>query len=292
MIKSMTGFGRGEVSTDNLKVVIELKSVNHRYCEIYLRMPRSMNVLEDRIRRVVQSRVSRGRVDAFINVELRGENKPLVKVDGELARDYARAAEEIKSRLQLEGELTVSDLLHLSGVVSLEEPENDVEQWWPVIEGSLEKALDGLLDMRRREGLRLHSDIKARSGLITSMVKGIEARAPVVVEEYRERLSQRVRELLETGMPDPARLDAEVVLYAERSAITEEVVRLYSHLSQLEGCLENKEPVGRKLDFLIQEMNREVNTIASKSADLEINRTVVEIKSELEKIREQVQNIE
>lgn len=292
MIKSMTGFGRGEVCTDNLRVVIEIKSVNHRYCEIVLRMPRSMNVLEDRIRRVIQTRIARGRVDVYVNVELRGENKPLVKVDDSLAGDYVRASKEIKSRLQLDGEITVTDLLHLAGVVSLEEPENDVQLWWPVIEGSLTNALDGLMEMRHLEGRRLHNDIKERAGKITEMVKGIEARAPVVVEEYRERLSQRVRELLEPGLLDQARLDAEVVLFAERSAITEEIVRLNSHLAQLEGCLESGVPVGRKLDFLMQEMNREVNTIASKSADLAINRTVVEIKSELEKIREQVQNVE
>lgn len=292
MINSMTGFGRGEVCTDNLKAVIEMKSVNHRYCEIVLRMPRSMNVLEDRIRRVIQEKIARGRVDVFVNIELRGENKPLVKVDEDLAGDYVRAANDIRARLMLDGNVTVNDLLHLPGVVSLEEQENDVEQWWPVVQGALVKAMEGQLEMRRREGRRLQSDIRKRSGQIAVMVKSIENRSPVVVEEYRERLSQRINELVEPGLLDQGRLDTEVVIIAERAGITEEIVRLNSHLAQLDACMESDVPVGRKLDFLMQEMNREVNTIASKSADLVINRTVVEIKSELEKIREQVQNVE
>lgn len=269
-----------------------MKSVNHRYCEIVLRMPRSMNVLEDRMRRVIQEKIARGRVDVFVNIELRGENKPLVKVDEDLAGDYVRAANDIRARLMLDGNVTVNDLLHLPGVVSLEEPENDVEQWWPVVQGALVKATEGQLEMRCREGRRLQSDIKKRSEQIAVMVKTIENRSPVVVEEYRERLSQRINELLEPGKLDQARLDTEVVIIAERAGITEEIVRLNSHLAQLNACIESDVPVGRKLDFLMQEMNREINTIASKSADLVINRTVVEIKSELEKIREQVQNIE
>lgn len=292
MINSMTGFGRGEVCTDNLKTVIEMKSVNHRYCEIVLRMPRSVNVLEDRIRRVIQEKIARGRVDVFINIELRGANKPLVKVDEDLAGDYVRAANDIKARLTLDGNVTVNDLLHLPGVVSLEEPENDVEQWWPVVQEALVKAMAGQLEMRRREGRRLQNDIKNRSGQIAEMVESIAKRSPVVTEEYRERLSQRLTELLEPGTLDMSRLDTEVVIIAERASITEEIVRLRSHLAQLDTCMESDVPVGRKLDFLMQEINREVNTIASKSADLQINRTVVEIKSELEKIREQVQNIE
>jgi len=292
LINSMTGFGRGEVCTDNLKTVIEMKSVNHRYCEIVLRMPRSVNVLEDRIRRVIQEKIARGRVDVFINIELRGANKPLVKVDEDLAGDYVRAANDIKARLTLDGNVTVNDLLHLPGVVSLEEPENDVEQWWPVVQEALVKAMAGQLEMRRREGRRLQNDIKNRSGQIAEMVESIAKRSPVVTEEYRERLSQRLTELLEPGTLDMSRLDTEVVIIAERASITEEIVRLRSHLAQLDTCMESDVPVGRKLDFLMQEINREVNTIASKSADLQINRTVVEIKSELEKIREQVQNIE
>ncbi len=292
MVKSMTGFGRGEDSNEHLKVTLEMKSVNHRYCEIVLRMPRSMNALEDRIRRAIQQEITRGRVDVYINMELLGENKPRVRIEEELAGDYLRAAREIKSKLMLEGILTVSELMHLPGVVVLEEPESDVEQWWPVVEGALMKAMRGLLLMRETEGNRLYADIIERARHIEKMVKEIEKRAPLVVEEYRERLGNRVKELLEPGIADPSRLETEIVLFAERASITEEIVRLHSHLAQLCGCMESEVPVGRKLDFLLQEMNREINTIASKSGDLAINTTVVEIKSELEKIREQVQNIE
>ncbi|MBF7082312.1 YicC family protein [Desulfallas sp. Bu1-1] len=292
MIKSMTGFGSGETCTDQLKINIEIKSVNHRYCEIVLRVPRSMNVLEDRIRRFIQKKIARGRVDVYIKTEFCGINRVVVNVDEELAFSYLQAVAQLKKRLQLAGEVTIAELLHLNGVFNLEEPEQDAEQWWPALENALEQALDGLMAMRIQEGRQLAEDIKRRAGQISVFVEEIEQRSPVVVDEYRERLRQRVRELIDAGTMDPARLDAEVVLFAERSNIAEEIVRLKSHLNQLAGCLESDVPVGRKLDFLLQEMNREINTIASKSSDLLINRTVVEVKSELEKIREQVQNIE
>ncbi|WP_313885420.1 YicC/YloC family endoribonuclease [Desulfallas sp. Bu1-1] len=292
LIKSMTGFGSGETCTDQLKINIEIKSVNHRYCEIVLRVPRSMNVLEDRIRRFIQKKIARGRVDVYIKTEFCGINRVVVNVDEELAFSYLQAVAQLKKRLQLAGEVTIAELLHLNGVFNLEEPEQDAEQWWPALENALEQALDGLMAMRIQEGRQLAEDIKRRAGQISVFVEEIEQRSPVVVDEYRERLRQRVRELIDAGTMDPARLDAEVVLFAERSNIAEEIVRLKSHLNQLAGCLESDVPVGRKLDFLLQEMNREINTIASKSSDLLINRTVVEVKSELEKIREQVQNIE
>jgi uncharacterized protein (TIGR00255 family) len=288
----MTGFGSGETCTDQLKINIEIKSVNHRYCEIVLRAPRSMNVLEDRIRRFIQKKIARGRVDVYIKTEFCGINRAVVNVDEELAFSYLQAVAQLKKRLQLAGEVTIAELLHLNGVFNLEEPEQDAEQWWPALENALEQALDGLMAMRIQEGRQLAEDIKQRAGQISVFVEEIEQRSPVVVDEYRERLRQRVRELIDAGTMDPARLDAEVVLFAERSNIAEEIVRLKSHLNQLAGCLESDVPVGRKLDFLLQEMNREINTIASKSSDLLINRTVVEVKSELEKIREQVQNIE
>ncbi|SFR05579.1 YicC/YloC family endoribonuclease [Desulfoscipio geothermicus] len=292
MIKSMTGFGRGEIENDILKVGIEMKSVNHRYCEIVLRMPRSLNVLEDRIKRVIQQKVARGRVDVYINMELCGPGRVTVKVDETLAASYLQTCRELQARLGVSGEITISELMHLSGVFSLEEAGEDAQQWWPALEAALQAALDGLMAMRVREGRQLAADISERAARITAHVKEIEQRSPVVVEEYRDRLRQRLKELLDSGAMDPARLDTEVVIFAERSNIAEEVTRLKSHLEQLAGCLGIEAPVGRKLDFLLQEMNREINTIASKSSDLAISRTVVEVKSELEKIREQVQNIE
>jgi uncharacterized protein (TIGR00255 family) len=288
----MTGFGRGETNSDTLKINMEMKSVNHRYCEIVLHMPRSMNVLEDGIKRVIQQEIARGRVDVYINVHISGSDRTKVKVDENLAASYIQAVKELKDKLPLTGETTVTELLQLPGVFSLEEPEEDMKQWWPDIKAALEQARAGLMDMRVKEGDRLAVDIKERIGQIAGFVNAIEQRSPVVVEEYRERLRQRLHDVLETGILDPTRLDAEVVLLAERSSIAEEIVRLRSHLVQLGDCLELSTPVGRKLDFLLQELNREINTISSKSSDLTINSTVVEVKSELEKIREQVQNIE
>lgn len=288
----MTGFGRGETISDILKINIEIKSVNHRYCEIFLRMPRSMNILEDRIKRVIQQKIARGRVDVYVNVVACGVNRVSVKVDESLAASYVQAVQELKNKLPLKGEATVTELLQLPGVFTLEEPEEDMEQWWPQLNEALEQALGGLMDMRINEGQLLAADIKERTKRIAAFVTEIAGRSPVVVEEYRERLRQRLHDLLEAGPQDQARLETEVVIFAERSSIAEEIVRLKSHLAQLADCMELNTSVGRKLDFLLQELNREINTIASKSSDLIINRTVVEVKSELEKIREQVQNIE
>ena len=292
MIKSMTGFGCGEISNEKVKINVEMKSVNHRYCEIVLRMPRSLNVLEERIKKVIQKKIARGRVEVYIKMELCGENRALVRADGELAASYIKALNELNRKLQLPGEFKVSKLLQLPGVFNLEEPEEDVEGWWPFLETTLNNALDGLMEMRIKEGKQLSDDVMARAGRISEMVVQIEQRSPVVVEEYRERLKQRLKDILEQGIVDPARLEGEVIIFAERSNIAEEIVRLDSHLAQLAGCLNSDASVGRKMDFLLQEMNREINTIASKASDLTINRLAVEVKSELEKIREQIQNME
>ncbi|WP_027363639.1 YicC/YloC family endoribonuclease [Desulfotruncus alcoholivorax] len=292
MIKSMTGFGRGEMNDEKVKINVEMKSVNHRYCEIVLRMPRSLNALEDRIKRVIQKRIARGRVEVYIKIELCGQNRAIVRTDGELAASYLKALTELNSKLHLPGEVEISKLLQLPGVFNLEEPEEDVELWWPVLESTLNQALDGLMEMRLKEGKQLFEDVMARTNRISDMVAQVEKRSPVVVEEYRERLRLRLKEILEQGNLDPSRLEGEVVIFAERSSIAEEIVRLGSHLTQLAGCLNSDESVGRKMDFLLQEMNREINTIASKASDLTINSLVVEVKSELEKIREQIQNME
>ncbi|SFG36275.1 TIGR00255 family protein [Desulfotomaculum arcticum] len=292
LIKSMTGFGRGEINNEKVKINVEMKSVNHRYCEIVLRMPRLLNVLEDRIKRVIQKRIARGRVEVYIKIELCGENRALVRADGELAASYLKALTELNSKFNLPGEIKISKLLQLPGVFNLEEPEEDVELWWPTLESTLHHALDGLMQMRIKEGKQLSEDVVVRAKRISEMVAQIERRSPVVVEEYRERLKQRLKDILEQGNLDPSRLEGEVVIFAERSSITEEIVRLGSHLTQLAGCLNSDESVGRKMDFLLQEMNREINTIASKASDLTINSLVVEVKSELEKIREQIQNME
>lgn len=292
MLKSMTGYGRGEGAVPGKNFTVELKAVNHRFNEVVLRMPRSLSPLEDRIRKTVQSRVSRGRVDGFLAMDENGEKTASVKVDKALAGAYYKAMKDLQESLGMEGKVKINHIISLPGVLSVEEPEEDVEEWWPAIKRAVDGALEHLLSMRAVEGEQLAADIFKRIGRIEQVIEQIRERSPKVVDDYRERLGQRLKDFLQEGLPDPDRLAVEVTIFAERSNITEETVRLKSHLGQVRDCLGTVEPVGRKLDFLLQEMNREINTIASKANDLEIGRWVVEVKSELEKIREQVQNVE
>ncbi|AEG14886.1 Conserved hypothetical protein CHP00255 [Desulfofundulus kuznetsovii DSM 6115] len=292
MLKSMTGFGRGESYGQGKKFTVELKSVNHRFCEVVLRLPRNMVSLEDRARRLIQSRISRGRIDGYFSVEECGEQSPVVKVDKALATSYYKAMEELKVTLGLTDPVTIQHLINLPGLLVVDEPVEDDDAWWPLVSEALEQALDGLVQMRLSEGSQLKVDLTRRLERIAELNEKIKARAPQVVTEYHNRLTQRLQEWLRDTPLDQARLATEVAIFAERSSIAEEVVRLASHITQFRDFLNEGGPVGRKLDFLIQEMNREINTIASKAPDLEISRVVVEVKSELEKMREQVQNIE
>ncbi len=292
MIKSMTGFGRGEAYGKGKRFTVELKAVNHRFNETFLRMPRSMISLEEKSKRVIQEYVSRGRIDGFFSVEV-DEQKPVtVKVDKVLAESYYKAIEELQTFLELPGKPSFQDLVNFPDVLTVVEPEEDVEQWWPYVKEALIQAITGLVSMRETEGERLAKDLKGRINSIGQINEQIEERAPLVVDDHRQRLESRLKELIKEGTVDQERLANEVAIFAERSNITEEVVRLNSHLYQAEKCLGSPEPVGRKMDFLVQEMNREINTIGSKANDLAISRLVVEVKSEVEKIREQVQNIE
>lgn len=292
MLISMTGFGRGEAGGGGKKFIVELKAVNHRFCEIVLRLPRNMVSLEERARRQIQTSVRRGRVDGYFSVEDAAEQTPLVKVDKGLVGSYYKAMKELQAELALSGDVSLAQLIGLPGVLATEEPAADVEEWWPFVQQALTGAVEGLLSMRRAEGARLQKDLQDRLGRIEELTGQIEARSPQVVKDYHARLKQRLEEWLAGGPLDESRLATEAALFAERSNINEEVVRLYSHLAQMRNFLAAEDAVGRKFDFLLQEMNREINTIASKAADLEIGRAVVEVKSELEKIREQVQNIE
>lgn len=292
MPRSMTGFGRGEALGEGKKFTVELKSVNHRFSEIMLRMPRGMISLEEKARRYIQSRLARGRVDGFISVENSAEKTPAVKVDKALASSYYMSMKELFNDLGISSEIKPEHLISLPNVVTLEEPPEDIDAYWPILEQALIQAVDRLLEMRENEGARLQKDLLARLEQIRVTTMEIEKRAPEVVEEYRLKLAQRLQDLLNDSTIDANRLMAEVVIFAERSNITEEVVRLYSHVAQAGETLKLEQPIGRKLDFLLQEMNREINTIASKASDLHIARASVEIKGELEKIREQVQNLE
>jgi uncharacterized protein (TIGR00255 family) len=292
LLKSMTGYGRGEVVTPEKKFTVELKAVNHRFCEVVVRLPKNLIQLEDGMRQQIQAHISRGRVDCYFSMEEQAGKNVKVKVDKNLVTSYYKAIKEVLDELGIAWEIRLEHLLALPGLLVVEEPAEDLETLWPAVEQALGQAVHTLREMRRLEGGRLEEDIRCRVQRIEELNREIENRTPLVTQEYRSRLTQRLQELLPEGIVEPGRLITEVAIFAERSSIAEEVVRIYSHLSQLRLSLEADEAVGRKLDFLIQEINREVNTIASKANDLQISQVVVEVKSEIEKIREQIQNIE
>lgn len=291
MIKSMTGFGRGEYGVEGKRYLVEIKSINHRFTDISIRMPRSFNFLEDKIRQFVLKDISRGKIEVYIFIENLGLEGRSVLVDKALASLYIKELKELNRELDLQDDLTLSSLLRLPEILKVES-DNDDDSIWSELSNALDSAIKNLIMMREQEGIKLKNDILNRSNIIKDMVSNIETRAPKVVTEYKERLNNRLKELLDNASIDETRLAMEVAVFADRASICEEVTRLKSHLNQLSMILESKESIGKKLDFLVQEMNREVNTIGSKANDLEITKLVVEAKSEIENIREQIQNIE
>jgi uncharacterized protein (TIGR00255 family) len=292
MIKSMTGYGRGSIEENGRSFNVELKSVNNRYLDIYIRLPRQINALEDKIRKYVASKVYRGKIDVYINQEKFSDDDIVINVDENIARAYYDAFCRLKESLDLKDNITLEILSKSPDVISMEKREEDLEVIWSILVKSLNQAIDMFVEMRKNEGKKLSGDIEERCGLISGKLDEIEKRSSLVVDEYREKIRARVSEYLKEVEIDEVRLLNEVAFFADKANITEEIVRLRSHILQLSSALNDKEPVGRKLDFLIQEMNRETNTIGSKSNDLGITNLVVDIKSELEKIREQIQNIE
>lgn len=272
---------------------MEIKTVNHRYNDIFIKMPKHINFLEDKIKKVIKNRISRGRVEVYINLEYLGESKVEILTDLPLAKSYYKALENLKKELNIKDEISLGHILDKDDIIKIENKELDEEETWFCLKKALEIALIETVDMRTQEGKELSKDIKSSLVIVENKTKKIEERTPKVVEEYREKLEERTRELLsEEYNLDEDKLANEIVFFADRSDINEEVIRLYSHINQFYESLEEEVPVGRKLDFLIQEMNREINTIGSKANDIEISRNVVEVKSELEKIREQIQNVE
>jgi uncharacterized protein (TIGR00255 family) len=291
MIRSMTGFGSARGSAAGEELDVEIRSVNHKYCEVKVRLPRELAALEVDAAKAVRERLARGGVDVSVRrAGAAGSVAP--RVDAALAEAYARAFAEVKARLGLEGAVTVADVVGAEGVVRLEERALDVEAAREALRGALSSALDALLAMRAREGEALGRDLAARLDAVEGLVARAAALVPQTVEHHRARLAERVAELTRGIALDPARLAQEVALLADRTDVTEEVTRLRSHLSQARALLAGAEPAGRKLDFLVQEMHREVNTIGSKSQSAEIAALVVSAKAEVERMREQVQNVE
>ncbi len=288
----MTGYGRGEHEGNGKRFTVEMKSVNHRYVEVVIRQPKQLAPLEDRARKLLLETVSRGRVDVFVSLEEFGKTAKVVKVDKDLALAYYKALKELATTVDSPEVIDYSLIPRYPDVITVEQAEDDLEELWLIYQVALEKALKQLMEMREAEGEKLKQDLLKRADNIVAWSAEIFTRAPLVVTEYREKLLQRIQSHLKELTLDEARVATEVAFFADRCSIDEELVRLASHFGQLRESLELTEPVGRKLDFLVQEMNREANTIGSKANDLTTTNIVVNIKSELEKIREQVQNIE
>ena len=292
MLKSMTGFGRGEVLLPGKRITVEIRSVNHRYCEVVIRMPRTYSALEEKIRRAIQSRVARGRLEVLVNVVQEEGQETLVKVDKELGLAYYNSLRELGNFLQISAEISAEQLSRLPGVLVLQEEEVDLVEFWGGLETALDEAMQSLIGMRESEGMRLERDLIHRIDRIAQFINDLSMQEPLVVTSYRDRLAQRIKEMISESLVEESRLATEVAIFAERSSITEELVRINSHLLQFQRIIKAAEPVGRKLDFLIQELHREINTIGSKANDTVISHLVVEVKGELEKIREQLQNVE
>jgi uncharacterized protein (TIGR00255 family) len=292
MPRSMTGFGRGDAAGAAGRIVVEIKAVNHRFSEVVFRMPRQFGALEEQARKLILTAVNRGRVDVFVTWEAPARARG-VQVDKELAMAYYSTLKELGKKIGSKSELTLDTLAKLPDVLKVAEGEITPEELWPAFESALVQAIASLVAMREREGLSLAADLTARLGRVEGLRAVVAKAAPQVAEEYRIRLTRRLEELLPLGNAvDPQRLAQEVAIFADRSDISEELQRLGSHIAQFRETLSGGEAVGRKLDFLVQELGREVNTIGSKANDAAITIQVVEAKSELEKIREQVQNLE
>lgn len=292
MLKSMTGYGRGEGTVNGRHIVFEVKSVNHKYFECNARITRGCLFLEERLKAYLQEKVARGKFDVFLQVENMESTGTQVEINHALAGAYYDALCEVKERWELPGQVDVALLSRYSDIFSVRKAPEDEDALWQAVQEVAQPAVQSLLQMRENEGRRLEQDIRKKAEAILSLVSKIEELSPETVRQYQERLQARIVELTGDSRFDEQRVLTEVAIFADKVAIDEETVRLRSHFTQLQGLLAANGPTGRKIDFLVQEMNREVNTIGSKSLNPEIAHLVVDIKSEIEKIREQVQNVE
>ncbi len=292
MIKSMTGFGRGECSDEFRKITVELKSVNHRYLDINIRMPRKLNVFEPSVRAAVQERICRGKLDVYVNYEDLAEGEVNVKYNHSAAVEYLVHLREMAKELSLEDDIRVSTLSRYPDVFSAEEAPINEEEVLPLIGKAVAAALDQLVEVREREGRELQVDLEKKLHQMCESVDKIEERGPQIAAEYRERLEQKVRDLLDNVQIDESRLASEIVIFADKICTDEETVRLRAHIHSMLDTFQAEEDIGRKLDFIAQEMNREANTILSKANDLTTSDLAIELKTGIEKVREQIQNIE
>jgi uncharacterized protein (TIGR00255 family) len=292
MLRSMTGFGSGELTTATDRYLVEARSLNHRFLEVVVRLPRDLAPLEDRVRGLVHGRVLRGRVEIAIIRENYGKRARTVKVDVDLAKAFLSALNDLKRSLELSGTADLSTLIGLPELVKIEEQKEDLEGYWPQISEGVGMALGRLVAMRETEGARLAQDLAARIERLRLRIDEVERRAPAVVREYAARLSRRIEELVGAVPVDEGRVATEVAMFADRCDIAEEVTRFRSHLAQMRQTLDADGAVGRTLEFIVQELGREANTMGSKANDLEIARAIIAVKGELESLREQIQNVE
>ncbi len=292
MIYSMTGFGRCQETINGRDILVEIKSVNHRYYEFSARVPRAYGYLEEKMKSFLQGSISRGKIDVGISVYNVEGKDALIEVNKSIAAGYINALREANTEFGLTDDLTLSNLLRLPDVFNVRKNVEDEDVIWQDVKLAAQKALDSFVEMRAKEGVKMKSDILSRIEYIEKIVSRIEERSPEITEAYRTRLFNRISEIINDKKIEEQRILTEAAIFSEKTAVDEETVRLRSHIHQFRGLLEADEPVGRKLDFLIQEFNRETNTIGSKAQDAEITKLVIEMKSEIEKIREQIQNIE
>lgn len=292
MIKSMTGYGRCEDILAGKKISVEIKSVNHRFSDYNIKVPRYMTYLEDTVRQLAAKYITRGKVDIFINIENYGTESNEVVLNEELAKSYLDALRKMRDTFSLPDDITTMSMCRFQDIFKMERIEEDEEEIRANVESVMLRALEGFMKMRETEGERLCADLKARVDYMVELADSIDKNAPAVVEAYKARLYDKIKEVLANRDIDEGRVLTEVAIFADKVAINEETVRLASHFKAYYEILDSDEPAGRKLDFLIQEINREVNTIGSKANDLEISKTVLALKGEIEKMREQIQNIE
>lgn len=292
MIKSMTGFGRAVAETDGYVITVEIKSVNHRYFEFSSRIPRQYGFLDDKLKSYINSRVSRGKVECYVSIDALNTEAAQVVVNNTLASAYVSALKELSKNYDLKEDFGASTVARFQDVLVVKKADEDEEKIWSYVKSVTDTALDKFISMRTVEGEKMKNDISSRADYILSCVEYIEKRSPETVKEYNDKLVERVHDLIGDVSLDEGRVIQEVAIYADKVAVAEETVRLRSHLDQLKAFINADEPVGRKMDFLVQEINRETNTIGSKANDVDIARKVVDIKAEVEKIREQIQNIE
>lgn len=292
MIKSMTGFGRCEIVTTEYKISVEMKAVNHRYLDLSIKMPKKFNHFEAGIRNLLKTYIQRGKVDVYVNYEDYTDEKLCLKYNGSLAAEYMEAFKKMQEQFGIDNDVKVSMLARMPEVLTMEQAAEDEEQTWKQLSAVVEEAAKKFVESRVLEGEKLREDLLGKLDYMNELVDFIEERSPVILSEYRQKLEDKVKELLENTTLDEGRIATEVTIYADKICVDEEMVRLRSHIDATRKELEAGGSVGRKLDFIAQEMNREANTTLSKSTDLEVSDKAIALKTEIEKVREQIQNIE